>query len=69
MLICESTFGAELEDKAEEYRHLTVKQTAEIAKKSKSKKLVLNTYKPEIQQKSKEYSAGSKEDFQEFCLG
>lgn len=41
LLICESTFGAELEDKADEYRHLNVKQTAEIAKKSKSKKLAL----------------------------
>lgn len=41
LLICESTFGAELEDRAEEYNHLTSKKTAEIAKKSNSKKLVL----------------------------
>ena len=41
LLVCESTFGVELEDKAEKYRHLNVKQTAEIAKKSKSKKLIL----------------------------
>jgi len=41
LLVCESTFGAELEDRAEEYKHLNVKRTAEIAKKSKSKKLVL----------------------------
>jgi len=41
LLVCESTFGVELEDKAEKYRHLNVRQTAEIAKKSKSKKLVL----------------------------
>jgi ribonuclease Z len=41
LLICESTFGTELEDRAEEYKHLTSKQTAEIAKKSNSKKLVL----------------------------
>jgi ribonuclease Z len=41
LLICESTFGAELEDKAEKYRHLNVNHTADIAKKSKSKKLVL----------------------------
>jgi len=41
LLVCESTFGEELEEQAEEYKHLNVKHTAEIAKKSKSKKLVL----------------------------
>jgi len=41
LLVCESTFGAELEDKAEEYKHLNVKKTAQIAKQSKSKELVL----------------------------
>jgi ribonuclease Z len=41
LLVCESTFGVELEDKAERYKHLNVKQTAQIAKQSKSKKLVL----------------------------
>ncbi|MCK9569187.1 ribonuclease Z [Candidatus Pacearchaeota archaeon] len=41
LLICESTFGDELENKAEEYKHLNAKKTAEIAKKSKSKKLIL----------------------------
>jgi len=41
LLVCESTFGEELEEKAGEYKHLTAKQSAEIAKKSNSKKLVL----------------------------
>lgn len=41
LLICESTFGEDLEDKAKEYKHLSARQTAEIAKKSKSKKLIL----------------------------
>lgn len=41
LLVCESTFGEDLEDKAKEYKHLTAKQTAEIAKKSNSKKLIL----------------------------
>ncbi|MCX6747083.1 MAG: ribonuclease Z [Candidatus Pacearchaeota archaeon] len=41
LLICESTFNSELEERAKEYKHLTTRQTAEIAKKSKSKKLVL----------------------------
>ncbi|MCK9595641.1 ribonuclease Z [Candidatus Pacearchaeota archaeon] len=41
ILVCESTFGSELEERAEDYKHLTVKQTARIAKESKSKKLIL----------------------------
>ena len=41
LLVCESTFGEELADKAKEYHHLTSKQAGEIAKKSNSKKLIL----------------------------
>jgi ribonuclease Z len=41
LLICESTFGEELEEQAKEYHHLTSKQSAEIAKKSNSEKLIL----------------------------
>jgi len=41
VLVCESTFSGELEDKAKEYKHLTSVQAAGIAKKSKSKKLYL----------------------------
>jgi ribonuclease Z len=41
LLICGSPFGEELEEKAGEYGHLTSKQSAEIAKKSNSKKLIL----------------------------
>lgn len=41
LLICESSFSSELEGKAKEHLHLTSKQAGEIAKKSKSKKLVL----------------------------
>jgi ribonuclease Z len=41
LLICESTFGEDLEEKAGEYHHLTAEQSAEIAKRSKSKKLIL----------------------------
>ena len=40
-LICESTFMPSLRKMAKERYHLTVKQVAEIAKKSKSKKLFL----------------------------
>jgi ribonuclease Z len=41
MLVCESTFGSELEGHAKEHGHLTSKQAGEIAKKSKSEKLFL----------------------------
>ncbi len=41
LLICESTFGPEFEERADKYRHLTVRQSAEIARKTKSKKLIL----------------------------
>ncbi len=41
LLICESSFGSDLHDKAREHLHLTARQAGEIAKKSKSKKLIL----------------------------
>jgi ribonuclease Z len=41
LLICESTFDSDSEERAKEYKHLTSNQAAEIAKKSKSKKLIL----------------------------
>ena len=41
LLICESEFGSDLKDHAKEHLHLTSKQAGEIAKKSKSKKLIL----------------------------
>ncbi|MBU0962905.1 MAG: ribonuclease Z [Nanoarchaeota archaeon] len=44
LLISEATFIDELKDRAKEYKHLTAKQAAEIAKKSKSKKLVLTHF-------------------------
>ncbi len=46
LLILDSSFGSELEDKAKKHMHMTAKQTAEIAKKSKSKKLVLTHVSP-----------------------
>jgi len=41
LLVCESSFDDSLKETAKEHLHLTVKQAGEIAKKSKSKKLVL----------------------------
>ena len=41
LLICESTFSKKEEKVAREYKHLTSTDAADIAKKSKSKKLIL----------------------------
>jgi len=41
LLICEASFSSDLEKLAQEYKHLTSKQAAEIAKKGKVSKLVL----------------------------
>jgi len=41
LLICESSFSSDLQEKAKEHLHLTSKQAGDIAKKSKSKKLIL----------------------------
>lgn len=41
LLICESTYSSKESDKAKEHLHLTSKDAANIAKKSKSKKLIL----------------------------
>ncbi len=41
LLICESTYAANEEEQAKEYKHLTTEQAATIAKKAKAKKLAL----------------------------
>jgi ribonuclease Z len=41
LIVSEATFSKEEEEKAKEYRHLTSEDAATIAKKSKSKKLIL----------------------------
>jgi ribonuclease Z len=41
ILICESTYSKEETETAKEYAHMTSEQAANLAKKSKSKKLVL----------------------------
>lgn len=41
LLVCESSYSSELQDKAREYKHLTSKDAALIASKSNSQKLVL----------------------------
>ena len=41
VFVCESSFHSELEAKAKEYKHMTSKQAAEMAKKAGVKKLIL----------------------------
>lgn len=44
LLVCESTYLKDLEDKASDYKHLSARQAAEIAKKAKAKKLILTHF-------------------------
>ena len=44
LLICESTYASNLENKGEEYGHMTAKQAAELANRSNTKKLVLTHF-------------------------
>ena len=44
LLICEATLLDELKEKTEEYKHLTTKQAAEIAKEAGVKKLVITHF-------------------------
>ena len=44
LLVCESTFGEEHAKKAKEYKHLTAKEAAKIAKAAKVKQLVLTHF-------------------------
>jgi len=77
LLICESTFSSEEENKAREFKHLTSKQAAEIAKQSKSKQLILThisqrySKNPEtVLNQAKKYFKNSilVEDFDELVL-
>lgn len=68
LLTCESTFGEELEDRAEEYNHLTSKQTAEIAKKSNSKKLVLTHISQRYSRNPKKILDAAKKIFKNSVL-
>ncbi len=44
LLVAESTFSSEHADKAKEYKHMTSTDAASIAKKAKSKKLILTHF-------------------------
>ncbi|MBN4049118.1 ribonuclease Z [archaeon AH-315-M20] len=44
ILICEATYSSDLENKSEKYKHMTSKQAAELANRSKSKQLILTHF-------------------------
>jgi len=50
LLICESTYGREHAEKAEQYKHMTSSQAAQIASMSGSKKLVLTHFSQRYKQ-------------------
>lgn len=68
LLVCESTFGDELEEKAEEYKHLNASKSAEIAKKSNSKKLILTHISQRYTKNSKELLDSAKKIFKNSII-
>jgi len=46
ILLCESTFTSEHKDKAQEYKHLTAQEAAQIASNANARKLILTHYSP-----------------------
>jgi len=68
LLVCESTFGPEFKEKAAQYKHLTVKQAAEIAKKSKSRKLVLTHISSRYSKNPKKILNAAKKIFKNSVL-
>jgi len=68
VLICESSFLDDLKEKAKENKHLTAKQAAEIAKKSKSKKLILTHISQRYNMKQNEILTEAKKVFKNTSL-
>jgi len=65
ILICDSSFSSENNEEAREHLHLTAKQCGEIAKKSKSKKLILTHISQRYENNLKELLADAKKEFKE----
>lgn len=62
LMICESTYLDE-EDVAKAYHHMTVKQAAQLAKKSDVKKLILMHFSQKYEHKEKEFLSAAKKYF------
>jgi ribonuclease Z len=68
VLVIDSSFGDDLADLAKQYKHLTVKQAAEIAKKSNSKKLILTHLSQRYDKTNKKILNSSKKTFKKSYL-
>jgi len=68
LFISESTFGAELKEKALEHNHMTVVDAAKIAKKAKVKKLVLTHVSQRYEANLKDILGQAKEFFPDSVL-
>ena len=68
LLICESSFGEDMKEFAKERFHLTAKQVGEIAKKSKSKKLILVHISQRYEKNLSELLEDVKKNFKEVSI-
>ena len=67
MLICEATYDSRLEKKSSAHKHMTAMQSAQIAKKSNSKKLILTHISARYKNKD-ELLSDAKKIFDEVIL-
>ena len=68
VLICESTYIKENQDKAKEYKHLTSEQAGEIAKKSKAKSLYLTHLSQRYEMRENQILKEAKKKFSKVFL-
>ena len=68
LLICESSFDSSFKEKAKEYLHLTAEQAGQIAKKSKSKRLVLTHISQRHEKNFKKILDEAKREFKNVSI-
>lgn len=68
LLICDSSFSSKLNEQAKEHLHLTARQCGEIAKKSKSKKLILTHISQRYENNLKELLSDAKKEFKSVII-
>ena len=68
LFVCESSFGSELEKEARERMHMSVNQTASVAKKAKVKKLILTHISSRYEQNLNQILDEAKKIFKESYL-
>lgn len=68
LLVCEAGFSSDLEEHAEQYRHLTAEQAGKIAKQAKAKKLVLTHISQRYEQTPKVILDEAKKNFEKSFI-